>query len=217
MATKSPKGAGVNEILNWKFDLAEGIPQAWRDHLGEFPQKQWYMYVDGEAGHGKTDYIMQLTKMLATHIGKVSLNGVEQGKHTQIRESAVRHRFDELEPGKFIYEKKLRDWDLYKAKMKNSRPRVMIIDSISMWPLTVKEVQELLQEFEAKIIILVAYAAHFNQNKPIRHLCDIKVRVENFQAITSSSRFGGSKPFTIWEEGYRKATGKKSNGQMRLL
>ena len=208
------KGAGIKEIMNWKFEEAN-LSEKWTDHLGEVPERKWTMYIDGNDGQGKTDYTMQLAKELAMNIGKVNYNGVEQGKHSQIKESAIRHHFEEIQPGKFIYEKKLRNWDAYLKKMKSSHPRVMVIDSISMWPLTVKQVQELLEAFENKIIIMVAYEAHYTQNKPIRHLCDVKVRVKNFKAEVRS-RFGGNQPFVIWDKGHQLATGRKSNGQKSL-
>ncbi|MEP4136713.1 MAG: hypothetical protein ABJL71_18940 [Cyclobacteriaceae bacterium] len=209
------RGSGIKEVMGWTFTRAE-LPEPWLSHLGNVPERQWVMYVDGNDGQGKTDYIMQLSKVLSQTIGKVSLNGVEQGKHPQITESANRHHFEEIQPGKFIYERNLRDWDKYKAKMKRSRPRVMIIDSISMWPLTVKQVQELLEQFPNKIIVLVAYEAHYSQNKPIRHLCDVKVRVKDFSAVVRS-RFGGKRPFIIWEEGYQAAKRKGSTGQLSII
>jgi hypothetical protein len=64
--------------------------------------------------------------------------------------------------------------------------------------------------FPHKSFILVAYKAHFGKNAEIRHLCDIKVRVEDFVAIMNGNRMGGTKDFVIWDRP------KKSNGQATL-
>lgn len=207
MPTKLKPSHGVSQIINWKFQ-ENNLPEAWARHIGVLPQR-WHMYIDGDGGHGKTEYSLQLSKMLATHFGKTHLNNVEQAKHPQIQESVERNRFDEIPTGKFMYST-YSDFEDYREKLRRRNSgRVQIIDSISYWPLSTRQVQELIEEFKHKSFVFVAYKAHFNQNKPIQHLCDIKVRVENFKA-TSSSRYGGNEVFTIWDRP------KKSNGQLAL-
>jgi len=132
------------------------------------------------------------------YMGKVRLNNVEQGKHLQIQQSVERNKFTEIQPGKFQYDS-IHDFEAYKAKIKRPNSgKIQIIDSISYWPLTANQVQELLETFRHKSFIFVAYKAHYNQNRPIAHLCDIKVRVENFIAAPSG-RFGGNQPLVIWD------------------
>lgn len=198
----------VNDILSWKF-TDQNLPEQWHRHLGDIPDR-FTMYVDGDGGHGKTEYILQASKMFALHFGKVRLNNVEQGKHVQIQQSVLRNNFKEdLKPGKFKYDSIL-DFDQYKAKLKRPNSgRIQFIDSISFWPLSTKQVQELIETFKYKSFVFVAYKAHFNQNKAIQHMCDIKVRVENFKA-ESSGRFGGNQPYVIWDKK------KDINGQLKL-
>lgn len=192
---RSSRAWGVRDITNWKFDI-QSLPKVWGDHLGDVPAR-FTMYVDGDGGHGKTEYIIQLSKMLAMHMGKVKLNNVEQGKHSQIKKSFQRNNLEEIKLGKWMYES-VHSFDAYVKKLKRPNSgRIQIIDSISYWPLTTAQVQELIESFPNKSFVFVAYKAHFNQNRPIAHLCDIKVRVENFQA-TPSSRFGGNKNYVIW-------------------
>ena len=199
---------GVSQILKWKFQENK-LPEAWARHLGVLPQR-WHIYIDGDGGHGKTEYSMQLSKMLATNFGKVHLNNVEQAKHPQIQESAARNGFADIPAGKFMYSV-FSDFEAYRNKLrKRNSGRVQIIDSISYFPLSTKQVQELIEEFKYKCFVFVAYKAHFNTNKPIAHLCDIKVRVEDFKA-TSSSRFGGNEEYVIWNKP------KKMSAQLSLL
>lgn len=190
---------GVSQVLSWKFQQNK-LPDAWARHLGVLPQR-FHIYVDGDGGQGKTEYGMQMSMMLANHFGKVRLNNVEQGKHPQITESAHRNNFKEnIKPGKFAYSM-FHDFEELRQKLRTRNSgRVIIIDSISYFPLNAKQIQELLEEFIHKSFILVAYKAHFNQNKAIQHLCDTKVRVENFIATTNgTSRFGGNEDYVIWD------------------
>ena len=199
---------GVRDVMNWKF-TEQPLPQQWLNHLGDIPDR-FLMYVDGDAGHGKTEYVMKMSLMLQQHMGKVHLNNVEQGKHVQIQQSAGRNQFnDPVRPGKWMYSI-INDFDAYVQKISGRNSgRIQIIDSISYWPLTEKQVQFLIEKFRHKSFVFVAYKAHFNRNKPISHLCDIKVRVENFRAFPSS-RFGGNEVYDIWPEKHRKKNGQGS-------
>ena len=190
---KQPKqrSYGVRDIMNWKF-AESNLPEVWLNHLGDIPER-FTMYVDGDGGHGKTEYVIQLAKMLCNHFAKTHLNNVEQGKHKQIGKSVARNKFDtEVPAGKFIYSS-ITDFEKYKARIKRPNSgRVQIIDSISYWPLNQKQIQELIEEFKYKSFVFVAYKAHFTKNRPIAHLCDIKVRIEDFKAYPSG-RFGGNR------------------------
>lgn len=200
---------GAKDIANWKFQ-ENSLPTAWAKHLGDIPQR-FLMYVDGEAGNGKTEYQMQISKMLSQHYGKVRFNNVEQGKHVQIKQSAARNNFSEIKAGKWVY-CSIKDFDKLKEQLKRPNSgRVIIVDSISYFPLTVAQVQELINIFPNKSFIFIAYQVHYNHFKPVRHLCDIKIRVENFIATVQASRFGGTEEFVIWDRP------KKTNGQLTLV
>jgi nucleoside-triphosphatase THEP1 len=187
----------VRDIENWKFN-DQDIPEAWENHLGQIPDR-WTMYVDGHPGNGKTEYILQLSKMLAMHVGKVRLNNVEQGKHKQIQLSVKRNNFSEIPAGKFAYDN-IRDFNKYCERIKRPNSgKIQIIDSISYWPLSLKEVQFLLENFKNKCFVFVGYEKHYSANEPIIHHCDIKVRVSNFVA-KSSGRFQGNEPYVIWDK-----------------
>jgi hypothetical protein len=198
--SKASRSYSSRDIENWKFE-DQKFPAEWQDHLGDVPER-FLIYVDGDGGQGKTEYVMLMTKMLATYMGKSRLNNVEQGKHKQIKDSHWRNNFlNDIPKGKFQYDN-IRDFDAYLARLRRPNSgRIQLIDSISYWPLTAKQIQELIKEFKNKSFVFVAYKKDFEKNKAIQHLCDIKVRVEHFIADTNgTSRFGGNKPFVIWEE-----------------
>ncbi|MEQ8685474.1 MAG: hypothetical protein RIE86_09280 [Imperialibacter sp.] len=195
---------GVNDIERWKFEDVD-MPQHWIEHLGEIPHP-FRMYVSGEGGHGKTEYLMQLSKMFANHLGKVHLNNLEQGKHKSIQQSWARNNFKgEVPAGKWMYGKGLTKWEDYLAYLtKRNSCQIAIIDSISYWELTYAQLKHLFKTFPNKSFITVGYGAHWGAHRAIRHLHDTKVKVENFEAIVLS-RYGGMKPHIIFQEGYDKA------------
>lgn len=205
---------GAKDIVAWKFE-EHTLPEPWGSFLGVLPQR-FTIYLDGDPGHGKTEMQIQCASMLAQHFGKVRINNVEQGKHIQIRESIKRNKLAELKAGKFAY-CSINNFEKYKEQLRRPNSgRVQIIDSISFFPLDAKQIQELFETFKHKSFILVAYKAHYQRNADIRHLCDLKVRIENFVATHSgNNRFGGTEDFAIWPERY--PIKKKSNAQLTLV
>jgi hypothetical protein len=204
--TKKSRSYSINDIYNWKFDDAM-LPQAWADHLGEIPTRVT-IYVDGEGGDGKTEYAIQMAKVFGNHLGKVRMINVELKKHKQIMLSWKRNRMkEEVVPNKNLQYEIITEFEGIKARLKRPNSgKYVIIDSISFFPLNAKEIQELFAMFPHKSFILLAYRADFAKNKPIRHLCDIKVNVNDHIAHVESSRFGGFKDYDVWPN---KPTRKK--------
>ena len=190
---------GVNDVLNWKFEDA-GIPSDWQKHLGDLPSK-FSIYVDGDDGQGKTEYNMRISQMFAMNVGKVHFNNIEQGKHKQITQSAVRNEFKKtVKPGKWIYSI-IHEFDSYVEKLLAvNSGKIQIIDSISYWPLTADQIHYLFKhkKFRNKCWLLTAYQAHFTRNKPIAHMCDIKIRIIDHIAYVKKQRFGGGSPLDLW-------------------
>jgi hypothetical protein len=216
---KRTRSYSINDIIAWKFEPS-AIPEKWTEHIGDIDSR-FLMYVDGEPGNGKTEYILQFAKMLCIHFGKTRLNNVEQGKHTQIQESVLRNKFREDIPqgkGLFQYDN-IRNFDDFVAKIKKQASgNVIIIDSISYWPLSPAQIKLLIDTFKKKSFVFVGYKAHFTKNQPIIHDCDIKVRVERFVAYVTGSRFGGSKNYYIWPERFNTLVGvaPTEEGQLPL-
>lgn len=192
---------GAKDIASWKFEETK-LPEPWASHMGILP-KRFTMYVDGDPGNGKTEYQIQAAKVLAQHFGKVRINNVEQGRHIQIRDSIQRNKLTELKAGKFAY-CSINNFEKYKEQLRRPNSgRVQIIDSISFFPLNARHIQELFETFKHKSFILVAYKGDYNKNYDIRHLCDVKVRIQDFVAsMNGNNRFGGTTDYAIWPEKY---------------
>ena len=95
---------------------------------------------------------------------------------------------------------------LYKPRS----PNIVFVDSVQFLKLTQEQYDLLLQEFPKKLFIFISHA---QGNEPkgetadaIRYNSDVKIQVSKFGAFPrENTRFGGNKPYIIWEEGYKKA------------
>jgi Cdc6-like AAA superfamily ATPase len=200
---------GVNDIHSWKFDHVS-MPEHWTRHLGNLAEN-FRMIIEGKSGHGKTEYVMQLTKMLAIHYGKVALNNVEQGRSASFQSAFIRNNMHEIPAGKWMLadasQRVFDKW--FKRLEKRASGRVIVLDSLDYMHLTLEQFQQLHERFPRKAIIIVCWNDPMDFNaKKIKYMCDIKVEVKDFQAHVRS-RFGGNHSHQIWD--------KKINGQRSLF
>lgn len=190
---------GVNDIEAWKFNDIT-LPKEWRDHLGDISEG-FRMLIHGKSGHGKTEYVMRLAKVLAMHYGKVNHNNVEQGRSKTFQSAFIRNEMKNITPGKWTLADKsqrtFEEW--FKRLSGRNTGRVIILDSHDYMRLTFDQFKLLHEKFKHKSIIIVAWDDPFDpQAKKIKYLCDIKVKVHNFRAKIVS-RYGGNKPYVIWK------------------
>lgn len=196
----------VKDISQWNFKRME-MPSEWVDHLGSITEN-FRMIITGKSGHGKTEYAMQLSKMLATHYGKVSFNSTEQGRSASLKESFIRNKMDQCPPGKWMLcdssQRVFAEW--FKRLCRPNSGRVIILDSLDYMHLTVDQFKQLHERFKHKSIIIIAWSDPMDTNaKKIKYLCDIKVEVTNYGA-NIRSRFGGNKKWYVWKD--RRKTGQ---------
>lgn len=216
VASTAHRNYGVKDVQKWKFNKLD-IPEVWAQHLGSLSEN-FRMIIEGMPGHGKTEYTMQLSKMLATYYGKVHFNSAEQGKTDTLHEAFNRCEMHEIEPGKWMLgNKQMRNFEYYFERMqKPNSGRVLIIDSLDYMKLTLEQFKQLHERFPHKSIIIVAWNDPMDTHaKRIKYMCDIKVEVKDFEAKVRS-RFGGNKPYVIWKDGYVRARSKSNGGQLNL-
>jgi hypothetical protein len=87
---------------------------------------------------------------------------------------------------------------------KRKSPDVMIIDSVQYTGLKYAHYVELMSIFRRKLFILISHAdgklPEGRVAKSIRYDANVKVWIEGYMAFPMS-RYGGGRPFTIWQEG----------------
>ena len=175
----------------------------WLDAIGcPEPAGAWLIW--GNSGNGKTRFALQLAKYLATFGRKVAYNSLEEGVSLSMRNAIEDCNMQEV-ARRFVLLDKEPVSELITRLQKKKSPDVVFIDSIQYTGLTYADYKSLKDRFRNKLFVLVSHA---DGNHPagrvarsIRFDANVKILVEGFQAF-AASRYGGGKPYVIWEEGY---------------
>lgn len=193
------KNYSITDVESWKFEQVN-LPKEWAEHLGNLTEN-FRMLIQGPSGHGKTEYLMKLIKVLAEKHGKVSLNNVEQGKSATLKEAIMRNDFTDLKGKVMICDaskRKFEPW--FEALKRPNSGKIICLDSLNYMNLTLEQFKLMHEKFKHKSIIIVCWDDPMNTaSKEIKYMCDIKVEVKDFKA-NIRSRFGGNKPFVIWDK-----------------
>lgn len=203
-----PRNYSLTDVANWKFNEVD-MPQEWVDHLGNVTEN-FRMLVQGAPKNGKTEYLLQLGKMLAQCYGKVKLTNVEQGKSASLKQAIIRNEMDAIK-GKFMLDgpqnREFESW--FKDLCRKGSGRVIMLDSLDYMKLTIDQFKRLHERFKNKSFIIVCWDEPFDPHaKKIKYMCDIVVDVSEYRAKIRS-RFGGNKTHIIWKEGYDRIVQEK--------
>ncbi len=198
------RAIGVKAFMEKNFHTYE-FEGEWKESFGE-PEKNFKMILYGGSGEGKTEFMVRFTKYLAT-FGKVSYVSPEQGISKSLQDAIRRNDMDAV-AGKvmFLSGGPFEDLLVY---IKKSKARFIVIDSLDYMKLTVDQFKSLIKTYPKKAFIIIAWAKNGTPKsqhaKDIEFMCDIKSLVENFTITLPTSRFGGNKPFVIWDNGKKRA------------
>ena len=198
------RAIGVKAFIEKSFHTF-AFEGEWLDSFGE-PEKNFKMIIYGESGHGKTEFNVKFAKYLTT-FGKVLYISYEQGISKSLQDSIVRNNMDDVRAGKVMFT----SGGLFSEVLdyiKKSKSRIVIIDSLDYMKLTVEQFKILTKTYPKKAFIIIAWAKNGTPKsqhaKDIEFMVDIKSFVENFTITLPRSRFGGNKPFVIWDNPKKK-------------
>ena len=145
--------------------------------------------------------------------GKVLYVSLEEGTDASIVATVKRHLAEEDFEGKIHFADHEMTYDkLVVTLSKKKSAKFIIIDSIQYWNITYEQYKSLKERFKKKSFIFISHASgklpDGKTAEKIMYDAGIKVRVEGYVAEVKS-RYGGNKPFVIWEAGARRYWGKK--------
>ena len=186
----------TSELYGKKRNIYE-FTGKWEEHIGQ-PEAvgSWFIY--GHSGNGKTSYCTQLAKYL-TQFGTVWYNGLEEGTALSF-EKALRRVGMETVGNKFLL---IEDQyqELRKRLKRRNRANFVIIDSLQLFEMTLKEYTDLKKEFPEVVFIYVGHAEgkkpEGRRGKRIEYLSFVKIWIEGYKAV-AISRYGGTEPFVIF-------------------
>ncbi len=202
-ATFKPKELREHEFQTY------GFSKIWLDTLGE-AEHGFNAIVFGESGSGKTTFVLNFCKELSS-FGHVYYNSLEQGKSGSLKAATERVGLlsgdydDKISFASDTFE------DMFE-RIKTTRARFIVVDSINymgkhgMTYNQYQQLKEYCKRSKSKIkksLILISHASakqpKGNYAKQIRYDVDIKIQCIKGKAF-ADSRYGGSKPFTIFEK-----------------
>jgi hypothetical protein len=174
------------------------------------PEKNAIWMIFGKSGNGKTHFVLLLCKYLAENFGSVAYNSLEEGDKKSFA-IALEH-VGMIDVHRFNLIPSIPMNEFVDRLAKRHQSNFAVIDSIQYSGITYHDHAAIKKRLKNKSLI---YISHGNGNNPdgktadkVRYDADIKVHVIGFIASVRS-RYGGNKPFIIWEEGAKKYWGKK--------
>ncbi len=179
----------------------------WLEHIGA-PELSGSWLAWGASGNGKTAYALQVAKYMS-QFTKVHYNTMEEGMRKSFKIALDRANIKSIPAGRFGFHAE--DYDeLVKRLEKKRSANCIIIDSCQYFfrGMSIKHYFDLLHQFPNKLFVFVSHAQGMSPKGKladhIRYHSDVKIHVKDFVADVQASRFGGSKPHVIWEQGMRQ-------------
>jgi hypothetical protein len=180
-----------------------------KDSFGE-PEKIAKWFITGPSYSGKSSLIFTLCNELC-EFGKVDYNNFEEGDSQTVAEKIQRHGLLDRE-GAFKLLPRV-PVDEFKARLlKRKSAAFGVIDSVQHAEMSkhtyIQLTDTLCCQRRGKSLLFINHWVKNDLTKFIKHDCDIKIEVIGFVAHIES-RYGGNRPFLIWEEGAKKYWQKK--------
>lgn len=204
----SSRAYSVKQVINKKRVIY--------DFDGEFlesfgkPEKNAIWFIWGQSGNGKTRFLLQVCKYL-TKFGKVDYNSLEEGACESIAKALRETQMEEVE-GKFRLLDVMPFNDFINRLSGKKTADFGVIDSVQYSGFNYEQYKEIKKQLKKKSLLFISHATGNNPKgscaDSIRYDASIKVHVIGYVAKVVS-RYGGNKPFIIWEEGARRYWGKK--------
>lgn len=197
------RAISVTELYTRKRKLL-AFEGEWLEHIGQpEPNKSWLIW--GDSSNGKTSYVLKLAKYLS-RFGKVLYNSMEEGDSESMKNAFKRVGMEQVRRRVVLLDNEPMD-ELDERLSKKKAARFVIIDTVQYSEISFKKYKELKEKHPN---VLWIYVSHEEGKLPdgkvankIRRDAMVKVRVEGFKAFPTS-RYGGTEPFVIWQEGADK-------------
>lgn len=206
------KVTGLKQLLAKKYTMLDNLPEPIARSFGRLV-KNFIMLIWGDSGNGKSNFIMQIVSMLA-HYGVVLYVSLEEGTEFTMQELAVRYLEESKHSGKIQWAEADMTYDELFTKLKKKKsPQFIVIDSVQYWDIDHPKYKKLKETFKSKSFIFIS---HINGKEPdgyvakkIRYDAGIKVWVEGCVAFPKKSRYGGNKPYVIYEPDAKEYWGEQ--------
>jgi len=195
------KAKSVADLKKKKFKTFD-FKGEWLESFGK-PETNGVWLIWGDSGQGKTRFALKLAKQLAG-FNKVFYNTLEERGRLSFKRAVLDNNMEAL-GSRFSYETD--NYEQLCARIAKKRgPKIVVIDSLQYFRIKEAQYDKMRTDY-AEITFIITSHAKGDLPKgavaeAIMYDSDVKIFVKDFVA-TVRSRFGGNKPFTIWDKGMR--------------
>ena len=197
------RAASVDQVLRTRFKVLP-FEGEWKDAIG-CPELTGSWIIWGNSGNGKTRFALQLCKYLC-QFGRVAYDSLEEGVSVSLVKAIKETHMMEVRRKFVVLDKEPID-QLTERLEKPKSPDIVCVDSLQYTGMSYEQYKALKERFPKKLFIWISHAdgtlPEGRVAKKVRFDSNVKVFVQAYRA-EPVSRYGGGKPYIIWEEGYRK-------------
>lgn len=197
------RAASLDQVLRTRFKVLP-FEGEWKDAIG-CPELTGSWIVWGNSGNGKTRFALQLCKYLC-QFGRVAYDSLEEGVSVSLVKAIKETSMMDVRRKFVVLDKEPID-QLTERLEKPKSPDIVCVDSLQYTGMSYEQYKALKERFPKKLFIWISHAEGMLPEgrvaKKVRFDSNVKVFVQAYRA-EPVSRYGGGKPYIIWEEGYRK-------------
>ena len=197
------RAASLDQVLRTRFKVLP-FDGEWKDAIG-CPELTGSWIIWGNSGNGKTRFALQLCKYLC-QFGRVAYDSLEEGVSVSLVKAIKETHMMEVRRKFVVLDKEPID-QLTERLEKPKSPDIVCVDSLQYTGMSYEQYKALKERFPKKLFIWISHAdgtlPEGRVAKKVRFDSNVKVFVQAYRA-EPVSRYGGGKPYIIWEEGYRK-------------
>jgi len=174
------------------------------------PERFAKWFITGPPGSGKSSFVYELCSYLI-QFGNIDYNSHEEGDSQTTADKIIRYGLADKAGFKILDKVPTPDWKHRLQKRQSAAFGVM--DSLQHGNMTKTEYREFVRALcnrrKGKSLLFISHFIKDGYTLFVKHDCDIKIEVRGFVALPDISRYGGNKPFIIWEDGAKRYWGKK--------
>ena len=197
------RAASLDQVLRTRFKVLP-FDGEWKDDIG-CPELTGSWIIWGNSGNGKTRFALQLCKYLC-QFGRVAYDSLEEGVSVSLVKAIKETHMMEVRRKFVVLDKEPID-QLTERLERPKSPDIVCVDSLQYTGMSYEQYKALKERFPKKLFIWISHAdgtlPEGRVAKKVRFDSNVKVFVQAYRA-EPVSRYGGGKPYIIWEEGYRK-------------
>lgn len=183
----------------------------WKDSFGQ-PERFAKWFITGPPGSGKSSFVYELCSYLIG-FGNIDYNTHEEGDSQTTSDKIVRYGLTEAPGFKILDKVPTPDWK--ERLMRRQSAAFGVMDSLQHGNMNKTDyrlfVKDLCNARKGKSMLFISHFQKDGYTLFVKHDCDIKIEVRGYIAKPDISRYGGNKPFIIWEKEAKIYWGKKYN------